>query len=451
MIRFTAALIALLLCFAACSRSFNPVLPPDAKGTENQPSVTDNSILDFTPGSDIDPESEDLSLWAAVNIVLDPSSGKATIEDRSADVALRHYKVSYFLTAPRCTDCISVLNYEMDQEHSVGHVVVSLRNPTELWGYDVRGVIRIPTGNELKLLNPDGYTSLFQMPGYISPAPFRTFATTEDGYGFAPGSSHFAQFDIKTSAGSDPTEFTLLVTAGHPSAPGDVSYIGQFRQMGQLMSGGGTAMISIDVRDLQNDISGVCLHAQALGSGDVWLTPSNGRWETQLANATGAPGIYDLVIDAHSPNSQSAVTSQIYRAVVFSDFTAFRSQLLTLLNKDRSDNGLSALELDPLLCTVAQGHAQDMIDNNYFSHYNLDGWSPFDRMSYYGVDFGSAGENIAAGQDSPSAVETAWMNSPGHKANILGSSYRKVGLGIVQANGGNMYAPGYYWVQAFTD
>ncbi|MCX6644957.1 MAG: CAP domain-containing protein, partial [bacterium] len=130
---------------------------------------------------------------------------------------------------------------------------------------------------------------------------------------------------------------------------------------------------------------------------------------------------------------------------------SYRSQMLSLLNQDRANNGLAPVAMDETMNTVAQYHAQDMSDQQYFDHINLDGWTPWKRMDYFGVTYFAAGENIAVGQDSPGEVETAWMNSTGHRANILNESFGKVGLGIVPTSPGDTYAPGYYWVQVFTN
>ena len=84
-----------------------------------------------------------------------------------------------------------------------------------------------------------------------------------------------------------------------------------------------------------------------------------------------------------------------------------------------------------------------MIDRNFFDHYNPDSASPFDRMKAAGIRYTMAAENIAAGYPSPESVVEGWMNSPGHRANILsGNKYLGVGLAL-----GGGY--GYYWTQCF--
>jgi uncharacterized protein YkwD len=95
------------------------------------------------------------------------------------------------------------------------------------------------------------------------------------------------------------------------------------------------------------------------------------------------------------------------------------------------------------LAAAAQGHAEDMKAKGYFSHTGQDGRSPFDRMRDAGYDYRAAGENIARGQGGAREVMTAWMTSPGHRANILNCDYRELGVGHV--DGGD----GPWWVQNF--
>ncbi len=128
------------------------------------------------------------------------------------------------------------------------------------------------------------------------------------------------------------------------------------------------------------------------------------------------------------------------------DFSDWALEVLDLVNAERAKEGAAPLELDADLCAVAQLHSNDMVARGFFDHYNPDGLSPFDRMSAYGIRYMAAGENIAAGQRSPEAVMNSWMNSPGHRSNILNPSYKK--MGIAWADGGDY---GIYWTQCFTD
>lgn len=118
--------------------------------------------------------------------------------------------------------------------------------------------------------------------------------------------------------------------------------------------------------------------------------------------------------------------------------TSEEAQALSLLNKDRADNGLTALKSNAQLTKLAEDYAQDMIKRGYFSHYNPEGLSPFQRMNNAGITYKTAGENLAI-NTSVAAAEKAFMNSSGHRANILNSTYTDVGVGVVRSPGGSVY------------
>ncbi len=120
-----------------------------------------------------------------------------------------------------------------------------------------------------------------------------------------------------------------------------------------------------------------------------------------------------------------------------------QQEILKLVNQERARQGLKGLELDWQVSRVAQYKSDDMAKNNYFSHQSPTYGSPFDMLKSFNVKYKSAGENIAKGQKTPQAVMTAWMNSSGHRANILGSSYTHLGVGYTVSNGTT------YWTQTF--
>ncbi|MEV8379159.1 CAP domain-containing protein [Kribbella sp. NPDC056861] len=127
--------------------------------------------------------------------------------------------------------------------------------------------------------------------------------------------------------------------------------------------------------------------------------------------------------------------------------TDVRSDVLTYTNRERAAHGCGPLVRNAALDRAAQGHASDMASYNYFSHSSRDGRSPFDRIRQAGYpsDTGRA-ENIAAGQPTAQRVVQGWMNSAGHRANILNCSYRSIGVGYGYG-GGTTYK--HYWVQNF--
>ncbi|HOM02713.1 MAG TPA: CAP-associated domain-containing protein, partial [Acetivibrio sp.] len=108
---------------------------------------------------------------------------------------------------------------------------------------------------------------------------------------------------------------------------------------------------------------------------------------------------------------------------------SYEREIFDLANAVRVRNGLEPFEWDNEIAKVAWAHSKDMIINDFFSHNNLQGESPFDRMKKAGITYSSAGENIAIGQIDAIYAHEAWMNSPGHRANILGK-FERLGVGV---------------------
>lgn len=121
--------------------------------------------------------------------------------------------------------------------------------------------------------------------------------------------------------------------------------------------------------------------------------------------------------------------------------TEYETEVLRLVNIERANNGLKPLTMNWELSRVARYKSQDMHDKGYFSHTSPTYGSPFDMMTKFGISYRTAGENIAMGYKTPQAVVTGWMNSPGHRANILNGSFTQLGVGYV--------ASGSYWTQMF--
>lgn len=124
-----------------------------------------------------------------------------------------------------------------------------------------------------------------------------------------------------------------------------------------------------------------------------------------------------------------------------STVSSYESEVIRLVNEIRQQNGLRPLAANWELSRVARYKSQDMRDNGYFSHNSPTYGTPFQMLSAFGLSYRTAGENIAKGYASPQAVVNGWMNSSGHRANILNASYTQIGVGYV--SGGN------YWTQLF--
>ena len=120
---------------------------------------------------------------------------------------------------------------------------------------------------------------------------------------------------------------------------------------------------------------------------------------------------------------------------------SYEAEVVRLVNVERSKQGLKPLAEDWELSRVARYKSEDMQKNKYFSHTSPVYGSPFEMMKSFGISYRSAGENIAKGQATPAAVVSAWMNSAGHRANILSTSFTHIGVGYVEN--------GKYWTQMF--
>lgn len=124
-----------------------------------------------------------------------------------------------------------------------------------------------------------------------------------------------------------------------------------------------------------------------------------------------------------------------------SNIGTVEEEILELVNIERAKYGLSPLKLNSELCSLAKTKSCDMSQNNYFSHTSPTYGSAFDMMKAANIKYNTAGENIAQGYKTAEAVMKGWMNSEGHRANILNSSYTELGVGLC--------GDGYYWTQMF--
>lgn len=123
------------------------------------------------------------------------------------------------------------------------------------------------------------------------------------------------------------------------------------------------------------------------------------------------------------------------------DILSYEEQVVRLVNQYRRENGLAELTIHWELSRVARYKSQDMHDKKYFSHQSPTYGSPFDMIKNFGISYRTAGENIAQGYSTPQAVMNGWMNSSGHRANILNAGFTQIGVGYV--------ADRHYWTQMF--
>ncbi|MFC8585235.1 sigma-70 family RNA polymerase sigma factor [Streptomyces sp. NPDC057217] len=126
-----------------------------------------------------------------------------------------------------------------------------------------------------------------------------------------------------------------------------------------------------------------------------------------------------------------------------SGHTSVEEQVIALVNAERAKEGCGAVTGNSLLARAAQGHSDDMAARDFFDHTNPDGAGPGERVTATGYGWSTYGENIAMGQQTAEQVMEAWMNSPGHRANILNCSFKELGVGLHTGDGGP------YWTQVF--
>ncbi|TKH41716.1 serine protease [Paenibacillus terrae] len=165
--------------------------------------------------------------------------------------------------------------------------------------------------------------------------------------------------------------------------------------------------------------------------------PSSDKQVAKPANQKGSQPATNKQSKAQNTNSGAGQSAGSDAQLSKSQFAA---EVVKLVNNERSQKGLSPLASNSKLTEVALAKAKDMSTNNYFSHTSPTYGSPFDMMKKFGVTYTYAGENIAMGQQTPQEVMKAWMNSQGHRENILKAEYTQIG--VAYYNG--------YWVQEFT-
>lgn len=134
--------------------------------------------------------------------------------------------------------------------------------------------------------------------------------------------------------------------------------------------------------------------------------------------------IYPQTSNSGNTNSSNNITT--------SALTQDEEEVFNLVNAQRTSQGLAALKIDDELQNVARIKAQDMVDNNYFDHNSPTYGTPFQMIKNFGITYKAAGENIAGNSSNQGAVN-AWMNSSGHKANILSNNYNYTGVAVVKS------------------
>lgn len=173
---------------------------------------------------------------------------------------------------------------------------------------------------------------------------------------------------------------------------------------------------------------------------NVVLQLNNNKTQWNISSVTKVNDSKNNSSSAVSPKTNNGSSSGTTgtSTTTTSDVSAAEQQAVQLMNADRRANGLADLKLSSALTAVARSHSQDMVTRSFFSHTNPDGKTVTDRLKAAGISYTAAGENIAE-NTSVEAAETAFMNSSGHRANILNSNYTTVGIGVAYDSQGKVY------------
>ena len=168
------------------------------------------------------------------------------------------------------------------------------------------------------------------------------------------------------------------------------------------------------------------------------LNSANSQWVITSVNKAKGTESNSSSNNNGTVNSGSTTTGTTSSSTSSANVATAEKNAVELMNADRRANGLSDLKVSSAVTAVARSHAQDMVNRKFFSHSNPDGKTPSDRLKAAGISYSAVGENIAE-NTSVQAAETAFMNSSGHRANILNSKYTTVGIGVAYDSAGNVY------------
>jgi uncharacterized YkwD family protein/spore coat assembly protein SafA len=172
------------------------------------------------------------------------------------------------------------------------------------------------------------------------------------------------------------------------------------------------------------------------------VKPGDSMWKIA---STYQIGVSEIIAENPTISNPSLIyPGQKLKVPTINDIKAIENEVIRLVNVERSKHGLQSLGANWELCRVARYKSQDMINKNYFSHTSPTYGSPFNMMETFGIKFSAAGENIAMGQRTAQEVMNSWMNSPGHRSNILSPTYTQLGVGLAKSSTGRCY-----WTQMF--
>ncbi len=187
----------------------------------------------------------------------------------------------------------------------------------------------------------------------------------------------------------------------------------------------------------------VCAPMQVLAANDTHVVVrGDSMWKIAVKYEVGLSEI--ISANPHIKNPSLIYPGDKISVPNKDEVKSIEQQVVDLVNEERARYGLNPLQSNWELARVARYKSQDMIDKNYFSHTSPTYGSPFKMMQDFGIRYTAAGENIAYGQRTPKEVMDAWMNSTGHRENILSAKFNQIGVGVAKSANGTLY-----WTQMF--
>ena len=171
------------------------------------------------------------------------------------------------------------------------------------------------------------------------------------------------------------------------------------------------------------------------------VVPGDSMWRIAVKHQIGLSEL--LEVNPQITNPSLIFPGQIINIPRTAEFRAFENEVVRLVNAERVRAGLRPLTENWEISRVARFKSQDFIDRNYFAHNSPTYGTPFQMLRSFGISFSAAAENIARGQRTPAAVMNSWMNSPGHRANILNPSFNQIGVGVARDR------DNLFWTQMF--
>jgi uncharacterized YkwD family protein/spore coat assembly protein SafA len=172
------------------------------------------------------------------------------------------------------------------------------------------------------------------------------------------------------------------------------------------------------------------------------IKPGDSMWKIAVKYQVGLSEIIEA--NPQVANPDLIYPNQKLNIPLIDTVKKIEHDVVELCNQERAKHGLSPLRPEWQTARVARHKSQDMRDKHYFSHTSPTYGSPFEMLKAYNISYRSAGENIAMGQQTPQEVVKAWMNSEGHRKNILNPNFTHIGVGYAKGGTGR-----FYWTQMF--